>query len=76
MSEERNRFYRVSFNTTKGGLTHWNFDINAKNSAQARNIAKDRWYNMEHRKAHMFRIGAERIAEADMVHCGYFRMIY
>lgn len=76
MSEERTRLYRVSFNTTKGGLTHWNFDINAKNMTQACEIAKERWYEWEHREAHMFRLTVERIQPDQLVHCGYFRMIY
>ena len=66
----RDKFYRV---TKKGGLTYWNFDINADTMKQAKALAKERW--SEGCFGHMFQIEAERITEDRMLHCGQFRMI-
>jgi hypothetical protein len=65
----KNHIYRVSGYTKKGGMDIPRaIDLEADNKAEAIELAKQLWYDVDHHFSykHLFHIGAERIDDQEL----------
>lgn len=65
-SNKRNgmNYYRVTFDTKKGGYMHWVIDVEATSAKWAQLEAESKWYGKEP-EIHMFHIKVRRIKDAE-----------
>lgn len=66
-------YYRVTFDTKKGGYYHWVIDLKATSVKWAKLEAEAKWYDSN--DAHMFHVEARKIKDTEEVLYHWFTKI-